>query len=56
MEVFFLTDNRQLKDFFAEKIVLKTIPPTTERFFVEKPNRQLTTIPQRRSFKRGRED
>ena len=27
MEVFFLTDNRQLKDFFAEKIVLKTIPP-----------------------------
>ena len=26
MEVFFLTDNRQLKDFFAEKIVLKTIP------------------------------
>ena len=26
MEVFFLTDNRQLKDFFAEKIVLITIP------------------------------
>ena len=24
MEVFFLTDNRQLKDFFAEKIVLTT--------------------------------
>ena len=37
MEVFFLTDNRQLKDFFAEKIVLKTIPPITERIFEKNP-------------------